>query len=687
MSYFKPRGDNIVIDVDNLDVQLISVEKAVKVAKYVNQAQKLAESSANDDKSYVITSRKDQIPIIQWMIKNRRSAEIAVNHFKLKNGVSTVRNWRKIFQGILDKVVKENSVMQHNQQWDLAVEKFLNEEKKKGRPTLLTDADQNALIGMIKYTRKSDGKVTPLIIITIARGIMEFSSADYKGIELTVHWARALLKKMKWTKRKVTTDRKLTLEELSAAANEAKILVEEMDGYHPDLVLEMDETLAPWAPMDDSTYAPKGESKVSIQGHNDKRGNTATITITRSGKLLPLQLIWSGKTKRSIPKCTWPEGFLNCFSGPSSKGNKKGTKWQNAKTIVEYLKHIVISYIENIRKDKDIIAESEFYEHKLGALLVMDHHWSHLCPEVEAALHNKNIDIRMIPKKATDLFSVLDVSINRPFKSYLKNEFTDLITRDITAQLKDGIHPENIKLDLRASRIKPNCGEMIVSAYHKLQKKAESMILNGFKKVEKNIEISLDKVMQSFASPPALTREELKAEFSKNPDRVWFVRDIGTCIIAKFEGEVHGDDLLQDQISIVMKEVFKNVELPFPNQFMSTFGEAKGSFARIQDSWISLEDPQAKNVLEDIEAEAEECDDDNDDYEEDDPDNGDSSSAEKLYCICQIPEPDESNLSSPMVECDYCGEWFHWKCVRSSARVRIPDENTEWFCSICVTKC
>jgi hypothetical protein len=39
--------------------------------------------------------------------------------------------------------------------------------------------------------------------------------------------------------------------------------------------------------------------------------------------------------------------------------------------------------------------------------------------------------------------------------------------------------------------------------------------------------------------------------------------------------------------------------------------------------------------------------------------------------------------SSAMVACDYCGEWFHWKCVAPSLEAILPSDDTEWFCPIC----
>ncbi|KAL0225162.1 hypothetical protein RCL1_003074 [Eukaryota sp. TZLM3-RCL] len=113
-------------------------------------------------------------------------------------------------------------------------------------------------------------------------------------VRLGREWARGIPKHhLKWVKRASTTDRRLNSQQLRLVAAEAREIELEMLNYHPDLVLTMDETLSPWCPLNRFTYAPVGESTITIQGTDDSRGNTATITCTLSNRFLPLQLIWA----------------------------------------------------------------------------------------------------------------------------------------------------------------------------------------------------------------------------------------------------------------------------------------------------------------------------------------------------------------------------------------------------------
>ena len=70
------------------------------------------------------------------------------------------------------------------------------------------------------------------------------------------------------------------------------------------------------------TLEQQGAERVEIAGLNDKRQVTATLAGTLSGKLLPLQILYQGKTERCHPSQTFPDGFdiwHNQTIGPMKK--------------------------------------------------------------------------------------------------------------------------------------------------------------------------------------------------------------------------------------------------------------------------------------------------------------------------------------------------------------------------------
>lgn len=75
------------------------------------------------------------------------------------------------------------------------------------------------------------------------------------------------------------------------------------------MILNLDHTPLKYVPCGKTTLAKKSSSTVPIDGVWDKRNITATFTVTLDGQFLPMQLIYSGKTKRSIPKVEFPKGF------------------------------------------------------------------------------------------------------------------------------------------------------------------------------------------------------------------------------------------------------------------------------------------------------------------------------------------------------------------------------------------
>ena len=76
------------------------------------------------------------------------------------------------------------------------------------------------------------------------------------------------------------------------------------------LVINIDQTLSKYVPGCNKTLAPKGAKNVLIAGSTDKRTITAAFSITMDGKFLPVQIIYGGKTSKSIPRVSFPDGFL-----------------------------------------------------------------------------------------------------------------------------------------------------------------------------------------------------------------------------------------------------------------------------------------------------------------------------------------------------------------------------------------
>ena len=80
----------------------------------------------------------------------------------------------------------------------------------------------------------------------------------------------------------------------------------------------------------------KGCKSVPIAGSTDKRMITALFSITITGEFLPIQLIYGGKTKKSIPADSFPSNFV-------ISANEKHS---NEREALDMLENFIIPYVE-----------------------------------------------------------------------------------------------------------------------------------------------------------------------------------------------------------------------------------------------------------------------------------------------------------------------------------------------------
>ena len=70
---------------------------------------------------------------------------------------------------------------------------------------------------------------------------------------------------------------------------------------------------------------------------------TETLTISLFGEFLPIQVIYEGKTKRCLPKYTFPASFDATFSE---------NHWSNTEKSLSFFNKIVFSHFKNVLKAK-----------------------------------------------------------------------------------------------------------------------------------------------------------------------------------------------------------------------------------------------------------------------------------------------------------------------------------------------
>ena len=146
---------------------------------------------------------------------------------------------------------------------------------------------------------------------------------------------------MDWVKRKGTTEEvepcaKFLEAEKCSFERAISKFVSEHD-IPLDLVFNLDQTPLSYVSPGKYTFDLEGSTTVPIKGVDSKRQITATLTVSTSGSLLPIQLIYNGKTKRCLPKYD----FLNCFDVRFTPNH-----WSNFKTCDSLFVKIIFPYLK-----------------------------------------------------------------------------------------------------------------------------------------------------------------------------------------------------------------------------------------------------------------------------------------------------------------------------------------------------
>ena len=166
------------------------------------------------------------------------------------------------------------------------------------------------------------------------------------------------------------------------------------------------------------TVAKQNCKFVSIAGLSDKRIITGTFTITLNGHFVPMQLIYGGETKQSLPRFKFPDGFsLSC--------NPK--HFSNAMESIKLINEIIIPYVQSQRK--------ELGKPKQATL---DTFQDQITDDVISLLRDNNIHYVLVPNNMTQLFQPLDLTVNKHCKSYLKRLFSEWYAQQIENQLSLG---------------------------------------------------------------------------------------------------------------------------------------------------------------------------------------------------------------------------------------------------------
>ena len=283
--------------------------------------------------------------------------------------------------------------------------------KKRGRPLLLCKDLDGKLQQYLLKVREGGGVVSARIVIAAARGILQHydrsSLLEFVGhIQLSRQWAYSLLSRMKFVKQKATTAKsKQSTEEfhqLKETFLSDIVSTVEMEEIPAVLILNWDQTGIKIVPSSTWTMERQGSKRVEAVGVNDKRLITAIFCGSLVGDFLPIQVIYKGKTPRCHPHYQFP---LDWDITHSPK------HWSNEKTMLQYVKKVIIPYVESIR---------ESFDSDTPALVIMDNFKGQVVDSVTDLLELNNIHVCLLPANTTDKLQPMDIWVNKPAKDFLK---------------------------------------------------------------------------------------------------------------------------------------------------------------------------------------------------------------------------------------------------------------------------
>ena len=413
---------------------------------------------------YMVATPEQKAKVGKYAAENGTTNAIRLFSKELPNlKESTVRGWKKAYLS------------------ELATKKRVGDEKMsvdrlpvagRGRPLLLGKDLDHQVQAYISSLREAGGVVNTAIVIAAATGIVRrhdsnLLAANGGHIVFSKHWAQYMLERMGYVKRKATSKAKVTVENLSALKQQYLLDIKgtvEMEEIPEDLILNWDQTAIHYVPVSSWTMAKEGCKKISIAGADDKRQITVVLAATMSGKLLPPQLVYQGKTKGCLPSVSFPNGWDVTYTP---------NHWCNEVTMERFIRNIIAPYVEETREKLKLDTTHR-------ALCIFDNFKAQCTDKILQLLEDLNIDTVFVPANCSGELQPLDLSVNKPVKDFLRAKFQDWYANEIMGNDQgESAEPlEPVKFPM--SRMKPLGAQWLIGMYEHMIAHPEIM-KNGFR--------------------------------------------------------------------------------------------------------------------------------------------------------------------------------------------------------------
>ena len=136
----------------------------------------------------------------------------------------------------------------------------------------------------------------------------------------------------------------------------------------------------------------------------------------------------------------------------------------------EYLDEVIIPYVTETRNKLDLADD-----HPHLALALFDVFAAHRCSTVLEKLQDHNIHQVFIPAGCTGELQPLDVEVNQEFKQLIKNSFSRQYAEEVKEALDQGVAVNDVRIDLRATVVKPLHANWLISTITTLSHKKDTI--------------------------------------------------------------------------------------------------------------------------------------------------------------------------------------------------------------------
>ena len=397
-----------------------------------------------------------------------------------ENGVTaTIRHFSGSYDGC---DLKETTVRRFKNEYLVELKKKRHCEddevtelplKKRGRPLLLgEELDQKVRTYLIAL-RSSGAVVNTAVAVGCAKGVVASEGANILAcngghIDITKYWAKNLLSRMGYVKRRGTTKAKVTVEDFDAVKEQYLLDIKnviEMDEIPNELVINWDQTGIHYVPVSSWTMDKEGSKRIEIVAADDKRQLTAVFAGSMTGDFLPPQLVYKGKTQRCLPVgVRFPSDWDLTYSD---------NHWSNEGTMNSYIHKIILPYVAKKREELNLVPDHP-------ALMIFDHFNGQCTENFFKLLETNHIDVILVPANCTDRLQPLDLSVNKPAKCFLRGKFEEWYSEKVCSQLSKGTETPVQPVDLRLSVVKPLGAKWMIQLFDHF-KAHPDVIKNGFR--------------------------------------------------------------------------------------------------------------------------------------------------------------------------------------------------------------